>query len=75
MTSQKALKILRKIIFKMSEVGKIGQKSNVGKIVISDIPNFKMMLKKVSRNTISIDNQWCYIFIPIFLLYFTYKNK
>ena len=68
-------KITRKIIFKMSEVGKIGQNLNIGKIVISDIPIFKTMLKKVSGNIKGIDNQWCYILIPIFLLYFTYKNK
>ncbi len=40
-------KITRKIIFKMSEVGKIGQNLNTGKIVISDIPIFKTMLKKI----------------------------
>jgi hypothetical protein len=31
----------------MSEVGKIGQNLNTGKIVISDIPIFKTMLKKI----------------------------
>jgi predicted site-specific integrase-resolvase len=67
--------ISRKTIFKMWEVGKIRQKLNVGKMRISDIPIFKMMLKKVSGNIIGIDNQWCYILFPTFLLYFTYKNK
>jgi hypothetical protein len=59
----------------MWEVGKIAQKSNVGKIAISDIPIFEMMLKKISGNVISIDNQWFYILFPTFLLYFTNKNK
>jgi hypothetical protein len=59
----------------MWEVGKIWQKSNVGKITISYIPTFEIMLKKIRRNVKVIDNQWYYIFIPTFLLYFTNKNK
>jgi hypothetical protein len=59
----------------MWEVGKIRQKLNIGKMAISYIPTFEMMLKKSSGNTKSIDNQWSYIFIPTFLLYFTNKNK
>jgi hypothetical protein len=59
----------------MWEVGKIWQKSNVGKIAISYIPIFEMMLKKISGNVIGIDYQWCYILFPTFLLYFTNKNK
>jgi hypothetical protein len=31
----------------MWEVGKMKQKSNIEKIAISDIPTFKMMLKKL----------------------------
>ena len=59
----------------MWEVGKIGQKLKVGKIAISDLPTLKPQFPKSSGNTKSIDNQWCYILFPTFLLIFTYKNK